>query len=112
MAMTSSGELSMTTRKMRPEGLCGSPCSGVVGAASSLMSFSLGMLPLDPAEGQMGGPSRQQRDDDTDDAVCRGIAMGEFEDIGTDAGFGNHEWRGLRAGDLPVTDQQHLHQIA
>src|SRR5260221_10292961 len=68
--------------------------------------FSLG-----PAEGEMGGPARQQGNDDRDDAVGSGMAMGEFEYIGTDPDFGNYQRSRLRAGNLAVADQQDFHQV-
>src|SRR5476649_226465 len=105
MATRSSGELSMTTRNMRPEGFGGSTGAGS-GLAVVSGSLLMGLSPLDPAEDEVGGPPRQQRDDDSDDAVGGGMAVGKFEDVGADADLGDDERRGLGAGDLAVADQQ------
>src|SRR5258706_15901429 len=110
MATRSSGELSMTTRKMRPECFGGSAGAGSALAVAS-GSLLMGLSPLDLAEDEMGRPSRQQRDDDGDDAVGGRMPMGKFEDIGANADLGDDERRRLGPGDLAVADQQDLHEV-
>src|SRR5215472_13801350 len=106
MATRSSGEVSMTTRKTRPDGLGAS-----AGAAAGASVMSIPSLRSRPPEDKMGEPAGEQRADDGDDAIGRGMAVGELEDVGADADLRNDQRRRLRAHHLAVAHQQHLDEI-
>src|SRR6516165_889058 len=107
MATRSSGEVSMTTRKTRPDGLGAS-----AGAAAGASVIWIPSLRSRSTEGKMSEPPGEERADDGDHAIGGGVTMGELEDVGADADLGDDERRRLGAHHLAVAHQQHLDQIA
>src|SRR5215471_2422246 len=107
MATRSSGEVSMTTRKTRPDGLGAS-----AGAAAGVSVIWIPSLRSRPTERKMSDPAGEERAHDGDHAVGKGVTMGELEDVGADADLGDDERRRLGAHHLAIAHQQHLDQVA
>src|SRR5215469_17173796 len=106
MATRSSGEVSMTTRKTRPDGLGASE-----GAAAGASVIWIPSLRSRPTEGKMSEPAGEERAHDGDHAIGGGVTMGELEDVGAEADLGDDERRRLGAHHLAVAHQQHLDQV-
>src|SRR5215472_4036130 len=105
MATRSSGEVSMTTRKTRPDDLGAS-----AGAAAGVSVIWIPSLRSRPTERKMSDPAGEERAHDGDHAVGKGVTMGELEDVGADADLGDEARRLLVAHCIGVGQHQHLEQ--